>query len=464
MLSAPIPIVLDTTLRDLYTCDGGGEDITLVFVVPATDVQTTAGIPLSKKYTYQSSFYPTIDGDLMARELLQLIPQAFAFTAGKMPLVMFDLNQDAEEFRVLNSESRRPHQADAYHVFDQLTPLQRPEITFVEKPSDIKFGQDSRVTVICPMDGLLILPLLVEPEAHYEALSKRGLALSGLPTADSEIVDTVLGPPQVSDHEIVDFEVQRMMSRIRARQPPFVIKMPQSASGHGTFIVCTKADRTNAIRTLEPETKRMLNQINSLNAHMHPCSLILQSLIPDEAVAISLFITKSGRPIFNACCSQLFDVNGRWGGSFCDYRKEETLRAQYADIAAKLGAHLHKMGYWGPMGADIMTDAGGRQLVIDLNVRVTGSHSLGALRGHFARLGLNVAATLSSLMLRLTRDEFQEEFREELLHVGSILVNAWIHMKDGKMSFTRVTLAAENQKKLDELVGRLKVFIIAEEK
>ncbi len=346
MLSTPIPIVLDTTLRDLYTCEGGDEDITLVFVIPPTDVQTAAGIPLSKKFTYQSPVYPTIDGDLMAREFLQLIPQAFAFMAGKMPLVMFDLNQDAEEFRVLNSESRRPHQADAYHVFDQLTPLQRLELTFVEKPSDIKFGQDSRVAIICPMDCLLLLPHLVDPEAHYETLSKRGLALSGLPTPDSEIVDTVLGPAQISDHEIVDFEVQRMMSRIRAHQPPFVIKMPQAASGQGTFVVRTKADRNNAIRTLEPETKRMLNQINSLNAHMSPCSLILQSLIPGEAVALSLFVTKSGRPIFNACCSQLFEANGRWAGSFCDYHKEETLRAQYADTAAKLGVYMHKMGYW----------------------------------------------------------------------------------------------------------------------
>lgn len=464
MLSAPIPIVLDTTLRDLYTCEGGDEDITLVFAIPATDVQPAAGIPLSKKFTYQYPVYPTIDGDSMAREYSQLMPQAFAFTAGKMPLVMFDPNQDAEEFRVLNSESRRPHQADAYHVFDQLTPLQRPELTFVEKPSDIKFGPDSRAAVICPIDCFLLLPLLVEPEAHYEALSKRGLALSGLPTADSEIVDTVLGPAQIPDHEIVDFEVQRMMSRIRARQPPFVIKLPQCASGQGTFVVRTKSDRTDAIRTLEPKTKRMLNQINSLNAHMRPCSLILQSLIPGEAVALSLFITKSGRPIFNACCSQLFDANEKWDGCFCDYREEERLRAQYADIAAKLGAHMHKMGYWGPMGADIMTDADGRQLVIDLNARVTGSHSLGALRGHFARLGLNVATTLGFLMLRLTRDEFQEEFREELLHVGSILVNAWIHMKDGKTGITRVTLAAENKKKLDELVERLKGFIIAEEK
>lgn len=463
MLSAPIPIVLDMTLRDLYTCEGGDEDITLVYVIPA-DVQTAAGIPLSKKFIYQPSVYPTINSDSMAREYSQLIPQAFAFTAGKMPLVIFDPNQDAEEFHVMNSESRRPHQADAYQVFDQLTPLQRPELTFVEKPLDIKFGQDSRVAVIYPMDCLLLLPLLVEPEAHYEAHSKRGLALSGLPTADSEIVDTVLGPAEIPDHEIVDFEVQRMMSRIRARQPPFVIKMSQSTAGRGTFVVRTKADRTDAIRTLERETMRMLNQINSLNAHIRPCSLILQSLIPGEAVALSLFITKSGRPIFNACCSQLFDDSGRWDGCFCDYRNEETLRAQYADTAAKVGAHMHKMGYWGPMGADIMTDADGRQLVIDLNVRVTGSHSLGALRGHFARLGLNVATTLACLRLRLTRDEFQEEFREELLHVGSILVNAWVHMKDGKTGITRVTLAAENKKKLDELVERLKVFIIAEEK
>lgn len=461
MLSATFPIVLDMTLRDLYTCEGGGEDITLVFAVPTAEVQTAAGIPLSKKFTYQTPIYPTYDGDFLARRYLQLVPQAFAFMAGKMPLVMFDLDQNAEELRDLNSESRRPHQADAYRVFDQLNPHQRPELTFVEKPSDIKFGQKSRLVVVSPMDCLLPLPHLVDPEVHYEALSKRGLALSGLPTPASEIVDTILGPAQISDHELVDFEVQRMMARIRARQPPFVIKMPQSLSGHGTFVVRTEADRTDAIRTLEPETKRMLNQINSLNARISPCSLILQSLTPGEAVALSLLITKSGRPIFTACCAQLFHANGKWAGNFCDYREQETLRARYADMAAKLGAYMHKMGYWGPMGADIMTDADGGQLVIDINARVTGSHPLGALRGHFVRLGLNVANIFSCLMLRLTRKEFGEEFRQELLHFGSMVVNAWIHMKDGKTSMATVALAAEDKEKLNELVERLNVFKIA---
>lgn len=458
MLSAPVPIVLDMTLRDLYTCEGGGEDITLAFAVPTAEVQMAAGIPLSTKFTYQTPIYPTYDSDFLARRYLQLVPQAFAFMAGKMPLVMFDLDQNAEESRVLNSKSLRPHQADAYRVLDQLNPHQRPELTFVEKPSDIKFGQKSRLAVVSPMDCLLPLPHLVDPEVHYEALSKRGLALSGIPTPASEIVDTVLGPAQISDHELVDIEVQRMMDRIRSRQPPFVIKMPQSLSGHGTFIVRTKADRADAIRTLEPETKRMLNQINSLNARINPCSLILQSMTPGEAVALSLLITKSGRPIFTACCSQLFHANGKWAGNFCDYREQETLRAQYADTAAKIGAYMHKLGYWGPLGADIMTGADGGQLVIDINARVTGSHPLGALRGHFVRLGLNVANIFSCLMLRLTREEFEEEFRQELLQFGSIVVNAWIHMKDGKTSMATVALAAEDREKLNELVERLNVF------
>lgn len=458
MLSVPAPIVLDMTLRDLYTCEGGGEDITLAFAVPTAEVQTAAGIPLSKKFTYQTPIYPTYDGDFLARRYLQLVPQAFAFMAGKMPTILFDLDQNAEESHVLNSNSRRPHQADAYSVFDQLSPHQRPELTFVDKPSDIKLGQKSRLAIVSPMDCLLPLPHLVDPEVHYEALSKRGLALSGLPTPFTEIVKTDLGPAELSDQELVDIEVQRMMAPIRARQPPFVIKMPQSLSGHGTFIVRTEADRADAIRTLVPETKRMLNQINSLNAHIKPCSLILQDMTPGEAVALSLLITKSGRPIFTACCSQIFHAaNGKWAGNFCDYREQETLRAQYADTAAKIGAYMHKLGYWGPLGADIMTDTDGGQLIIDLNARVTGSHPLGALRGHFVRLGLNVANIFSCLMLRLTKEEFEEEFRQQLL-IGSIVVNAWIHMKDGKTSMATVALAAEHREELNELVERLNVF------
>lgn len=453
-MAIPAPIVLDTTLRDLYAAEGAGDNIALVYAVPTAEVPMSSGVPLSTKFAYQSPACPTNDGDTLAREFLQLVPQLFGFVAGKMPLFMFDLDPNP-----LEEGYERPHQSDARRVLGRLTPLQQPELEFVAKPGDIK--SKDRVAIVNPMDCLGSLTHLVDPEAHYEALSKRGLAYSGLPTPETEVVDTVLGPAQISDGELVDFEVERMMECIRRRELPFVIKMPQSLSGQGTFIVRSETDRQEAIKTLIPETRRMLHQINLENAHMNPCSLILQRMTPGEAVALSLFINKSGRATFIACCPQLVDGEGNWGGGYCDYREQDALKAQYAETAEKLGIYLHKLGYWGPMGADVMIDDEGRQVVIDMNVRVTGSYPLGMLRGHFQKRGLSVAVLFFPLMLSLTWEEFKVHFREELDY-GSLVINAWVHMKDGATSMTTVTLAAADKEKLNKFVERVNVFKLKE--
>ncbi|MCJ1461699.1 hypothetical protein MMC07_000297 [Pseudocyphellaria aurata] len=463
MSSIP-PLVLDVTLHDLYTSEGGGEDITLAYAIPSAEVQMTTAIPRANKFIYQSPACPTNDSDTLAREFLQMIPQHCGFLAGNMPLIMIDLDPDpdaGESSHVRNAENRRPHQADAHRLLDGLTPHQRAELTFVSKPSDIKLKQDHRLAILNPMDCFLLLPHLVDPEAHYEALSKRGLAFSGLPSPDTEIVDTILGPNQISDNELVDAEVQRMISRIRACKIPFVIKMPQSLAGQGTFVVRTDADYTNAIRIVELETRRMLRQLSPQNSHMSPCCLVLQTIVPGDAVALSFFVTKSGRAVFNACCTQLIDAEGNWVGGFCDYREQDMLQMLYDHTVGLIAAYVHKLGYWGPMGADIMTDADNKQMVIDLNVRMTGTHPLGALKSHFQKRGLNVVVLLFSLMLTLTRDEFGKEFEEEL-RLGSIVVNAWVHMRGGKTSMTILILAAEEKDQLDAFVKRLNVFKLPE--
>ena len=104
-----------------------------------------------------------------------------------------------------------------------------------------------------------------------------------------------------------------------------------------------------------------------------------------------------------------------------------------------------------------MTDKEGRQVVIDMNVRVTGSHPLGALRGHFGLRGLNVAVLFFPLMLKLTWEEFERKFKEEL-HFGGLVINAWVHMQGGKTSMTTATLAAEDKEKLNEFVERVRAF------
>jgi hypothetical protein len=60
-------------------------------------------------------------------------------------------------------------------------------------------------------------------------------------------------------------------------------------------------------------------------------------------------------------------------------------------------------------------------------------------------------------MLNLTRDQFEVEFKEEL-SFGSLVVNAWVHMRDRKTSMTTVTLAADSKGSLERFLERVDVF------
>ncbi|MCJ1458463.1 hypothetical protein MMC28_008836 [Mycoblastus sanguinarius] len=464
---APIKqdVVLDTTLQELYSLEeADDQNIVLVYAVPTADVQMTSAISLSTKFVYQSPLATTTDSDELARLFLQVVPQLFGFIAGKMPLVLYDLQRD--EVADLNDfypdPFMRAHQNDAFRVFEQLSPSQQPELSFVAKPEDIVLPPRAKIAVVNPMDCMLHLPHLVDPESHYEVLSKSSLALSGLPTPKSEVIETELQPYQAHDEPLMKSELARMIASISERQVPFVIKVPQALSGQGTFLVRTEPDRKNALRTLEVELSKMLRQLNEFNVHMRPCSLVLQEMIPGEAVALSIFVTKSGKAVLTSCCPQIVDPTGHWGGGFISYKQQSHLQQLYAGTVDKLANYLHQKGYQGPIGADVMIDGQGRQLIIDLNVRVTGSHPLGFLKTHFSvERNLHEAVLFFPLFLKCTRDTFDEVFEQELRD-GSLVVNGWCHNRHGKSSIISITLAAEDSEKLREFIARVNLYKVSE--
>ena len=457
-------VVLDTTLRELYSSEQpDDQNIVLVYALP-TAVQTTSALPLSSKFAYQSPLATTTESDELARLFLQVVPQLFGFIAGKMPLILYDLEE--EEAAVLGDSHHHPferdHQNDARRVLEQLSPLQQPELNFVAKPDDIILPPGTKIAVVNPMDCMLHLPHLVDPESHYEVLSKRFLALSGLPTPKSEVVDTEVQPHQTHDEALVNSEAARMISPIFDRRVPFVIKLPQALSGQGTFLVRTELDRQKALKALEVEVKRMLGHINDSNVHLRPCSLVLQELVPGEAVALSMFVTKTGKAIFTSCCPQIVDHTGHWGGGFISYKQQDHLERLYAGTVDKLANYLCRKGYQGPIGADVMTDEHGRQLIIDLNVRVTGSHPLGFLKTHFSlNRNLHEAVLFFPLYLQCTRDTFDEVFEQELRD-GSLIINAWCHDRHRKSSITAITLAAEDSERLGDFIEKMNLYKVPE--
>ena len=238
-----------------------------------------------------------------------------------------------------------------------------------------------------------IYPELVkDPDNFYvtsikipvEPIESLALALSGLPTPHSIVIDTRLQPDQLHDIELVEVEVARMMKPILENPIPFVVKMPQALSGQGTFMVRSEADRQTTLETLAAETKRMLLDLNDSNAHLKPCSLILQDMVIGDRISPSFFITATGHMVFICCTEQIMDSTGHWGGAFISYKQQYEYHRVYASILQRIAHWVYGKGYYGPINADVMVDTNGRQLVVDFNVRVAGSHPLGLLQTHFS--------------------------------------------------------------------------------
>lgn len=445
-------IFLDTTLRDLYSIDENTEpDIVLITAIPTAKVQMTPWIPLSTKLLYQAPLAETEGSDLLARLNLQVGAQLLAFIAGKMSLIMFDLDE-GDSMRA----SLRTYRSDSFQTFNKLAPFQQPEISFVTKPEDILLHPGAKIMVFNPMDCLLHLPLTVDAEVHYGLLSKRDLSFSGLPTPESQVIETKLNLSQIQDKSLLNNEVARMMRPITEREPPFVIKMPQSLSGHGTFLVRTEADQQKAVGIFAPEIRKLLKQINETNMHMQPGCIVLQEMMPGVSHSLSLFVTRSGKGIMTSCCRQTFEPSGQWDGAFISYKQQDHFQRQYASLIEQLTSFVRSKEYYGPVGVDVMTDQDGKHVIIDMNIRVCGSHPLGLLKNHFSQRNLHEAALLYPLFLSCTRDKFEEIFNKEFTD-GSLIINGWCHDLNGETSIASATLAAEDSDALSLFIERLNI-------
>ncbi|KAF2151526.1 hypothetical protein K461DRAFT_269747 [Myriangium duriaei CBS 260.36] len=237
MASSIPPIVFDTTLQDLYHHEGTPENLMLVFASPGT-MKSCPTFP--EKFCYHSPGCPFEDGEILVREDTQLISQMSNFMAGKIPVIMFDLDPDVNERQRqerTNVDFPRPHQADAYRTSSSICPQQRPDLQFVSAPSEIKTQPGQCIAVKFPMDSLCAFPHLVDAETHFSLLSKRNLSLSSLPTPPTKIIDTSITPEETKDEGLVNIETGRLLSCAREHDLPFVLKMSQSAAGYGTFTV-----------------------------------------------------------------------------------------------------------------------------------------------------------------------------------------------------------------------------------
>lgn len=415
-MSSLAPICLDYTLHDLYATDNEGEPHpTLIY-----DIQPMTRLP-SAKFAYHNKLQAgKTSTDASIALLGSSLMQRRCFLAGNQLVIILE---SASSQLKRGLESVPEHHTDIYRNFAQLRHDQQPILSFVTNPDVIALELRTPIAVVTPIDPILHLPHLVEPEMHYEILSKRGLARSGLPTPQSTVIDMLLPLDQLNDPVRLQREIVRMTEPIDTRRLPFVVKLPQSVAALGTFTVSSEADRARVKAILDLQMRSMLKQINAANYHLHPCSLVLQDFIQGTEEALSFFMTRKGNSIFVCCSVPRFDDRGHWSGGYISYADQPALEQMYAKITEKVARFLHQKGYCGPVGMDVITDNLGEQYILDLNPRLTGSYHLGFLKGHFVQRGLEHAVVMNGSFPGC-RTAFEDAFAREVQN-GSLIITGW---------------------------------------
>jgi len=341
----------------------------------------------------------------------------------------------------------------------------------------------SKMAVAMPFDGLDHIPHLLDPDRHYELLSKGCLATSGLPTPRAEVIPfeateellAITNKQQgffpndlglLDSQEIRIFQscvtqvAERLIKRMLVWKIPFVVKSQQSSSGGGTYLVRNEDERASCIAKMRSMALPVLvSSVSPFNKHLSPANLIITDYIHAvRSSGVSFFVTQSGHHNFLSATRQDFDEGEFWTGGSIDYGVQQQERERFNNTISQAARFLNDRGYYGPVGIDVLEDTNDQQFIVDMNVRVPGSLPLGLLgRFFYQARGLQHGYIILGTRFAMTRDVFLETFRPEV-EAGQIVIVAWYEDRSrlGRgVSWTNLAMAEKTVDRLAQLKQRI---------
>lgn len=508
-------VKLDTTLTDLFklACPKEAHKRLAYLHSPAhSAVSLGPHVRRNTTFLYQDgSFVKTPLRDLtegnralrqsLAVKLLDVVPQRDTFITGASVAVLFDSSAD-------DAEAARAA-AEAEATMAVLEDAQRPELVRCAGPGCLPVAE-SGIELIAgyktALDGLggRDYPLAIGLDTHWFLNSKRALALSGLPTPPTEVIEVSGCPlpagecceacrreeagcarpdhdagmiptipadcdgsrgPWFQEHE------RRIISEVERRPLPFAFKTQQTFGGGGTWIIDSESEKRQLLQYLSDENgiiRKLLPQLNRDNHHLHPGSMLLSELIQDQVAnyGVTFCVTDTGGVMFMGVSEQILASDGKaWAGSIISYKSQKMLQAKLSSLMEETAQWLSKEhDYCGPVGMDVLeskvaSHANGSEketalFIVDLNVRTSGSMSLPLLKGHFTSRGLYCAG-MCTITTRQSRRTFIDQWRSEFSS-GSMIILSWYEDVSSKVSVGCVITGAEDEVRLEEKIEVLK--------
>ena len=143
-------------------------------------------------------------------------------------------------------------------------------------------------------------------------------------------------------------------------QYPCVVKLSHGYAGLGNYFLNSREDE-EAMRS-------------DLSKHWPKAELVVNSIVEDILgdFGVQFYLRRDGSTVWLGFTQQKFDESKRWcGGEFSAAQQASGLN-DFQPFIAATGEHLHREGYFGVVGIDLLKNGAGDHFLVDVNPRLTG--------------------------------------------------------------------------------------------
>lgn len=263
----------------------------------------------------------------------------------------------------------------------------------VIKPvSEIK--ECGRIIVSFPHQNIPPSKHAVDPQVHYWLLSKRSIPQMGASYPEHMTMDNYT--------------------------LPCMVKAAHGKGTKGTFKVETKK-----------EMKRVLEKMdNNLKKCKAP---VITEVIQDinGNYCLQFYLYKTGEIHWLGVTNQIIGANFIWGGGVVNWADQTRLKSLLYDTIVPVKEYLHKQGYFGIVGIDILTTKD-NSYVIDINPRMNGTTPQLLLAPVLAALGYNASVYLADGRFTCKADKLLQTANEiNFEHNAMVIVLSLADVEEG---------------------------------
>lgn len=293
----------------------------------------------------------------------------------------------------------RDHLGFGYNNFD----------TYDHKTVFDELNQSSKydkILTLFPFDHLDKEKHAIDPDEHYRLLSKVTLAEMGVhyPKFD---------PYHFSETEIEDIQTPDEF--------PFLVKSSHGLAGEGTYIIRNQEDYDFCAMDVRQYRKVKLMR-----------TVLVSEFVRNEVgnYCVQFYVDKEGKATLLGATNQMVTEDGEMNGGVIRY--SDKMEKFYHKIEV-LSRFLHKHGYFGVVGVDVLEDMDGQMFVIDANIRINGSTPLCMMRQDMIKENKEYAKFSTGFVIDCPLDEGLVRLKRDLQHKDFVIVSALEFVEDRKI-------------------------------